>query len=393
MFDTDMIEATAYESYIYHDRVDIWKKYIARQKKHQKRQRIIDVLTSWEEPFYLLAEIQKVEGENFVIRDVLTSDTYQFPGSTQGQAGEWLFGLVMRNPLENKKELQPTSGILFIPPHQKAVVEGIKSKLANGISDSLELYKILAEQVQLPELPVFETDVLELVESFLKKHDFENELPRNMAYSFLAEVPLNARKPEGVAAGILQAINLFGFFGNLYVTQKTLAEYFGTSVASLTKYRDLMENYLMERIQGMAEGLKDPDSDLDFDLDMDVDPHMAMPQMLTTMGTDPRITERGMWQMVMRTQHSIAATEDDLNRLIQQSMNSPYSPANDAEAAQLTSYQAYEARTEKERQKLTKQAFKLDPENTERDPVFRTILTQLKRSRNNDVAVVGMYRI
>ncbi|EIM05951.1 hypothetical protein A1A1_13442 [Planococcus antarcticus DSM 14505] len=365
VFDKDMIEATAYESYIFHDRVDIWRKYIARQKKHQKRQRIIDILTSWEEPFYLLAEIQKVEGENFVIRDVLTSDTYQFPGSTQGQLGDWLFGLVIRNPLDIEKELQPTSGILFIPSHQTAVVESIKSKLENGVHDSLELYKVFAEQAQLPELPAFGADVLALVESFLKRHQLKNELPRNMAYSFLTEVPLNARKPEGVAAGILQAINIFGFFGNLYVTQKTLAEYFDTSVASLTKYRDLMENYLMERIKERPEYMKNPDSDPSFDPDMDFDLDMSMPQMLTTMGTDPRITESGMWQMVMRTQHSGAESEIDLNQIIQQSMNSTYTPADDAEAAQLMSYQAYDALTEKERRKLAKQAFKLDSENTD----------------------------
>lgn len=363
VFDEALIEAAAYEAYIYHDRVDIWQKYIARQKKHQKRQRIIDILSSWERPFFLLAEIQKIEGENLIVRDLLTSETYQFPGAGQGQPGEWLFGLVMPNPLENEKELQPTSAILFIPKHQKAVVEGIHSKLESGIHDSLDLYRVFIEQSHLSELPLFETGVLELVDCFLTEHDFQNDLPRNMAHSFLAEFPLSARKPEGVAAGVLQAINLFGFLGELDISQKNLAEYFGTSVASLTKYRDLMENYLMDRIQLMSEGLKSLDSDLDFD--MDIEPPLAVPQILMTMGTDPRITERDMWQMAMRVQHSDAATEEELNRIIQQSTNASYSPANDSEAAQLVSYQAYEARTEKERQQLAKKAFQLDPDNTD----------------------------
>ena len=144
VFDKNLIEAVAYESYIFHDRVDIWRKYIGRQKKHQKRQRIIDVLTLWEEPFYLLGEIRKADGENFIIHDVLTNETYQFPANGEAQSDEWLFGLFMRNPLKNEMELQPTSGILFIPPHQTAVVEEIKSKLENGLSDSLELYGVIA---------------------------------------------------------------------------------------------------------------------------------------------------------------------------------------------------------------------------------------------------------
>lgn len=359
VFDKDMIEAVAYEAYVFYDRVDIWRKYITRQKKHQKRQRILDILTSWEDPFYLLAKIQAVEDGNFIIRDELTNDIYHFPLSTQARPGEWLFGLVMRNPLENEKELQPTSGILFIPHFQTVVVESIKSKLEDGVHDSLELYKVFAEHAQLPELPAFGTDVLDLVERFLTRHQLQSELPKNMAYAFLTEVPLNARKPEGVAAGILQTINTFGFFGNLYVSQKNLAEYFDTSVASLTKYRDLMENYLMDRMKDMPEHMQNPD------VAMDVDPDMFMPQMLTTMGTDPRITESGMWQMVMRVQHSDAESEIDLNQIVQQSMNSPYLPADDREAAQLLSYQAYDAVTEKERQKLAKQAFKLDAENTD----------------------------
>lgn len=361
LFDKELIEAAAYESYIYHDRVDIWQKYIARQKKQQHRSRIIDILSSWEQPFYLLAEIQKAEGENLVVRDVLTGETYQFAGDGHGQPGEWLFGLVMPSPLENEKELQPTSSILFIPSHQKAVAEGIQAKLERGVSDSLDLYKVFLEQSQPGGLPAFETGVLDLIYNFLQEHDFQHNLPRNMAHSFLAEVPLNARKPEGVAAGILQAINLFGFLGELDISQKRIAEYFGTSVASLTKYRDLMENYVMDRIQGMSKA----SNEMDFapDSGMYFDPSTELMQGLTAVGTDPLITERGMWQMVMRIKHSGDISADELDQLIQQSENAPYSPVDDAEAAQLMSYQAYEARTEKERQQLAKKAFQLDPEN------------------------------
>ncbi len=356
VFDQDMIETIAYEAYIFYDRVDIWRKYITRQRKQQKRQRILDTLTSWEKPFYLLAKIQTVEDENFIIRDELTNDIYQFPLSTQAQPGEWLFGLVMRNPLQHEHELQPTSGILFIPSFQTTVVESIKSKLENGVYDSLELYKVFAQQAQLPELSSFGAAVLKLVESFLTRHQLTSELPKNMAYSFLTEVPLNARKPEGVAAGILEAINGFGFFENLYITQKSLATDFNTSVATSTKYRDLMEHYLMDRIKDMPPYRQTPDADVGLDLDM---------SMLTTMGTDPRITESGMWQMVMRMQHSDATTELELNNIFQQSTNSLYTPKDEAEAAQLMSYQAYDAQTEKERQNLTKQAVKLDSQNTD----------------------------
>ena len=362
-FDKDLLEMAAFESYLFIDHADAWKNYLARQQKHQKRQRILDILMSWEEPFFLLGEIQSSENERLIIHDAVTDEQYLFPNNGEAKPGEWVFGIVMRNPTQDKAELQPTSSIIFIPKHQEAVAEELKSKLKNGVSDSLELYKTFAEKSERPSLPEFETRVLEQVDRFLKEYGLNNPLLENMAFAFLMEVPLAARKPEGVAAGILQAINDLGLFGNFYVTQKNIAAYFGTSVASLSKYRDLAENYLIDKIQGMAKELEDQDLDLDLDLDLGMD--MDMPQILISMGTDPRITERGMWQMVMRTSHSKAKSLEELEGMIRDTMNDPYTPVDDAEAAQLMSYRAYDSRKEEERRQLAKQAFKLDPENTD----------------------------
>lgn len=378
-FDKDLLEMAAFESYLFIDHPDGWKNYLIRQKKHQKRQRILDILMSWEEPFFLLGEIKGSENERLIIHNAVTNEQYLFPDNGQAKPGEWVFGIVMRNPAQDKAELQPTSSVIFIPKHQEAVAEELQSKLENGVSDSLELYKTFAEKSENPSLPEFETRVLEQIERFIKEFGLDGTLHGNMAFAFLMEVPLAARKPEGVAAGILQAINDLGLFGNLYVTQKNLAAYFGTSVASLSKYRELAENYLIDKIQGMAEELGDLDLDPDLDLGMDLD----MPEILISMGTDPRITERSLWQMVMRTSHSKAESLEELEQMTRDTMNDPYTPVDDAEAAQLTSYQAYDSRNEKERQQLAKQAFKLNPKNTDANLLMAEITLDPTDRRNH----------
>lgn len=347
--DEDFLELAAFESYLFIDHADAWKNYLARQRKHQKRQRILDVLKSWEQPFILLGKIKGSENEKLIIHDAVTNEQYLFPDSGEAKPGEWVFGIVMRNPPQDKAELQPTLGIIFIPEYQQAVAEELQSKLESGVTDSLELYKTFAEKSVRPSLPEFEARVLEQVERFVNEFGLNSTLLGNITFTFLMEVPLTARKPEGVAAGILQALNDFGVLGNLYVTQKNLAAYFGTSTASLSKYRELTESYLMDKVQGMAEELGDADMDL--------------PQILISIGTDPRITERGLWQMVMRTSHSEAASLEELERMTRDTMNDPYTPVDDDEAAQLMSYQAYNSQNEKERQQLAKKAFTLDPEN------------------------------
>ncbi|MDQ0428598.1 hypothetical protein QOZ98_001424 [Planomicrobium stackebrandtii] len=384
-FDEDLLELAAFESYLFIDRADAWKNYLARQKKLQKRQRILDVLKSWEQPFILLGEIQALKNEQLIVRDTVTNEQYLFPNNGEAKPGEWVFGIVMRNPAQDKSELQPTSSIIFIPKHQEAVARELKFKLKSGVSDSLELYKTFAEKSEKSSLPEFEARVLGQVERFTKEFGLNDTLLGNLAFAFLLEVPLTARKPEGVAAGILQAINDLGLFGNFYVTQKNLAAYFEISVASLSKYRVLAEDYLVNKIQSLAATLEGPNLDLDI--------VMNTPQILISMGTDPRITERGMWQMFMRTSHSKAESLEELERMTRDTMNDAYMPVNDAEAAQLTSYQAYDCRNEKERQQLAKQAFKLDPENTDANLLMAEItLAPTKRRLHYLQAIESGYK-
>ncbi|WP_186725668.1 hypothetical protein [Planomicrobium sp. CPCC 101110] len=88
VFDQATIDALAFEAFVFHDRSDIWRNYITRKMKTQKRQRVLDVLALWEEPFYLLAEVQEVGNGILQIRDKVTGDVHQITNMGDAKPGE-----------------------------------------------------------------------------------------------------------------------------------------------------------------------------------------------------------------------------------------------------------------------------------------------------------------
>lgn len=84
-----------------------------------------------------------------------------------------------------------------------------------------------------------------------------------------------------------------------------------------------------------------------------------MPEVVTEMGTDPRMTERAMWEMLKRTEN--AKSVDDVNKVLQQP-NVKYQPATDAELAQLLCYEAFE-KDDKVRERLAREARELNPKS------------------------------
>ncbi|PKH08534.1 SEC-C metal-binding domain-containing protein [Planomicrobium sp. MB-3u-38] len=345
VFDRDTIEALAFEAFIFHDRPDIWRNYIARKMKSQKRQRILDVLALWEEPFYLIAEVQEVENGILQIRDKVTGDIHQMKNIIDSKAGEWIFGIVMHSLRDGQPILQPAEGLITIPVFQQSVVEKLAARLKEGVSDSLDLYRLLATGAADLGLSAFQEEVMELVSGFIDDYGVKNEAIEGIAFSFLKEVPVKARKPEGVAAGILQAASDFGLFEEVYVPQQIIAEELGTTVGTLSKYRDMVGEFVIERV-GHNDSVQSPQPAL-------------VPEVVTEMGTDPRLTERGLWEMMKRTAN--AGSEAELNKILQQ-RNVKYKPATDAERAQLLCYEAFE-KDGKERERLAREALELDPKN------------------------------
>lgn len=348
IFAKDMIEAIAFESYVFHDRVDIWKGYIARQKKTQKRQRVLDVLKLWEEPFYMLVEVQDIDNGILQLRDKVTGDIHQMVNTGGAKPGEWLFGVFLRTLRDGKPAMQPAEGLITIPDFQQTLIEEVAARLKGGVNDPLDLYRPFTESIPELELTPFQQEVMELIKGFTDDYSLDNETIEGIAFAFLKEVAVKARKSEGVAAGILQAASDFGLFEGVYVPQQLIAEELGTTVGTLSKYRDMVREFVMERV----------DKDDSVQLQPLQQPAVE-PSIVTEMGTDPRLTERALWQTMMRMTY--ADSEAEMNKILQQP-NQKFTPKSDAERAQLLCYEAFEA-SGKEREWLARQALELDPKS------------------------------
>ena len=345
VFDQDMIEALALESFLFHDRVDIWQDFISYKKKSQKRPRVLDVLDLWTEPFFLLAEVKGVEDGVLQLEEGVTGKSHQMPNLGGAKPGEWLFGIVMQSLQDGKPILQPAEGIITIPDFQQPLAEELAARLKEGVSDSLDLYRLFAESIPDLGLSAFQEEVMGLVSDFIAEYKLEEEMIIALAVKFLLDVPVNARKPEGVAAGILQLANDIGLFGNLYVTQQVLAKRMGTSAATLSKYADIVGEYVMEQVELQGNAEQPPE----------------MPALIIEMGTDPRITEQNLWELLQLTKN--ARTQAEVNKIMQQ-LNSKYKPETDAERAQLLCYEAFET-SGKERERLARKAFQLAPKSVD----------------------------
>ena len=119
------------------------------------------------------------------------------------------------------------------------------------------------------------------------------------------------------------------------------------SSVTVSKYRDQVGDFMMTTL---AQANKE-DSE-----------RLASPEYSTDMGTDPRGTERFMWEMVKRTQQQSFETVESMNAFLSGKMNEEYEPVNKEEQAQVLCYKAYEAETEELRVQFANEAAAIQPE-------------------------------
>lgn len=299
----------------------------------------------------MLVEVQQVDNRILQLRDKVTGEIHQMVNAGGAKKGEWLFGFFLRSLRDGKPAVQPAEGLITIPAFQQTVIEELAARLKEGVNDPLDLYRPFVESIPELDLTPFQDEVMGLVSSFIDNYGLNNEVIEGIAFAFLKEVPVKARKPEGVAAGILQAANDFGLFEEVFLTQQIIAGELGTTVGTLSKYRDMVGGVVIERLD------KDENAQ-PRDQKQYRQPYI-MPEVVTEMGTDPRLTERGLWEMMKRTEN--AKSVADVNKVLQQP-NVKYKPATDLDRAQQLCYEAFE-KDGKERERLAREALELNPKN------------------------------
>ncbi|MCZ8537276.1 SEC-C metal-binding domain-containing protein [Paenisporosarcina quisquiliarum] len=345
IFEPDLIEAISMDSYYYLEHADIWTGYLDKQIAKQRRQQVINVLKDWRHPFLMLGKITGVQGDRLVVRDELRNEDYTMPGGDlKSVIGEWLFGIVLLDPREGERGLVGTSGIVFIPKSRSSLVEQLIGKMKAKNVDYLDLYTSFGRAEAQFSFTPFQNRIMHMAAQYMDQYDHDKEMVEKLLSAFLLEHGVKAKKPEAVAAGAIQVAYEFGLVSPVYSTMKGLATYFGVSSATVSKYRDQIGDFLVEAASTHSN---------------------EPPVILMDMGTDPRGTERFMWEMAMRVKHQAFDSIEEINKFMQGKMKEAYEPANEDERVQLLCYRAYEADSEEDRIKLMKMAADINPENAD----------------------------
>lgn len=247
IFEPELIEAIAMDSYYYLEQSELWTSFVEKQITKQRRQQVIDVLTDWKHPFLLLGEVTGVQGDRLVVRDSLSKEDYTLPGGGLNSViGEWLFGIVLLDPREGERGLVGTSGIVFIPKSRSSLVEQLVGKMKAKDVDYLDLYASFGHVESLFSFTPFQSRIMHMAAQYMDQHSHDKEMVEKLLSAFLLEHGVKAKKPEAVAAGAIQVAYDFGLVGPVYSTMKELATYFDVSSATVAKYRDQIGDFLLE---------------------------------------------------------------------------------------------------------------------------------------------------
>ena len=119
----------------------MWTEFVNHELKKNHRPQITEVLESWLHPFWILAKVVRQDTALLTVKDELSGKVYTIEPPEKGVEGDWLFGIVFRNPDAKENRLQGTSGLVFIPQNRGDLMEVICSKLKDFDGDSLGLYQ------------------------------------------------------------------------------------------------------------------------------------------------------------------------------------------------------------------------------------------------------------
>lgn len=251
VFPDTFIEQAAYDTYAFLDHPEDWRAFLNRQLKRHPRREVAEVLQAWQHPFLLLAKAERVEDGRLLVKDEMSGRLYEAVNERAELADQWFLGVALPLPAAGDHAVLFRHGTMYLkadtPP---TFIEALKENMPT--EDLLRLLKLLIHLDQA-ELPPFAQEVLEKVDRFMGPFSEESGVAA-LTKELLQRVEINARKPEAVAAGIIQAAVDIGIVHQL-LNQKQLADAFGVSVMTMLKYRDIAADFLISAMEESG-GLK-----------------------------------------------------------------------------------------------------------------------------------------
>ncbi|CAM3140102.1 SEC-C metal-binding domain-containing protein [Filibacter tadaridae] len=347
-WEKDHIEEASSEFYLFIQHKELWHTYLTQQMELAKRDAVLAVLKEWNEPFMLLAEIIHADKGMLTVRELFSEKSYQV-ARNEGMPtdpGTLLFGVVLRDPRKMENAIAPVSSMMFLAKWSKQTKKSL-----------VELRKAVAEKS--PEQFLLD-HALDIYELFIKRsmasmNELVEEVLEPSQLSALTALDVSLRELEQSANSqeIMHKLAVAYFLNDnkevpiegdfLAAAVKTGMEIGAVQETGLT------EDAIMELFTATNEGSKRYAKELStLYTDMMDSGDEPMAERVYDIGTDPRPTEKALWETSMTT-----------GGVVQPERKPGIAKAR----AQLLAFEAYLAETEEERRNLAEKAAIIDAAN------------------------------
>lgn len=244
----EMVEAIVLDEFFFHRRTDIWTAFLDKQSKKQMRPSVLQALTAWHEPRLFIGEVMEVEENYMIVKMILDDETIRLKRESEKpvSVGAFLNCFILPDGTAKKNHYLAVSSLIFFPiDHQEVFKNFVKLykeqqsiSVSNFIKEnSLAFWELLGKDgYQGGEFTEFEAGVILNVVDFLEKHDRESVRLLEIVEDYLVEQQPSARKDVAIAAGAIRFGMENAFFEPIELTLKDIAEWFGVSPSSMTKY-------------------------------------------------------------------------------------------------------------------------------------------------------------
>lgn len=361
-WDKEHIEEASSEFFLFIQQPEIWQTYLAQQLAQIERESVRVVLRAWHQPFMLLAEISGVQKDYIEVRELFSDAEYHVTRNEGMPAdiGTLLFGVVLLDPRKDELAIAPVSSMMFLAKWSKQTKKSVV-ELREAASDlpieefmvqhSLAIYELfikrsLATMNELVEEVVSPSQLhaLSALDLLLRELDQSTDR-REILHKLTVAYFLNENKEISAEGDFLAAVLKtgmdIGVIQGLEMTENEIFEnYAESNKKALTYAAELAGLY--------KEMMSSEDA--------------PMAARLYDIGTDPRPTEKALWETSMTTGGVVQPERK---------------PTRAESRAQLLAFEAYLAETEEARRKLTNSAAELSTDcadvsllkaETEQDP-------------------------
>lgn len=356
-YDNERLSTILGDAYFFTYKVDIWIEFLVKQiQSGTLSAEIKETLKIWKKPLRIFGQVIKIENEEAIIKDLLMEGNFTVPINESFSANQndyVLSHFVPVDPTDTK--WMPLNGVLTLN-HTFTHVEREIKQLANSYHDIedfwlnsiVEAYYIFGVKQKLEDREISdkEQQVLFAVYNGMIEMEVKSDelMAMLIAYMHKHNVVNNIKKPESLAAGVIQYGLTEGYFDSEW-TKKRICEYYQVSATNASAHEKNFAQFIEEEWEDVDDS--------------------QFKGMAFEVGTDARPSEFTNWQLYMHLKEHEITSENEMKRYIEAYINVPYEPKNEEEKAQFYVYDAYFADDQRLKDNCIEIAHLLDSENVD----------------------------